>query len=178
MFVLATAAAVTATGPSWYWYATRGLGVSTLVVLTLVVVLGIVTAVRWIGDATPGFVAAELHRNLSLLAMALLAAHIITTVLDPFAAIPLRDAAIPFIAAYRPIWLGLGVLAAQVLVAVALTSALRGRIGPRAWRLVHWTAYACWPLAVVHGLGTGSDGGAVATTGAGSGLLVAGKASG
>lgn len=155
MFVLA--AAVTTTGPSWYWYATRGLGVSTLVVLTLVVVLGIVTAVRWIGDATPGFVAAELHRNLSLLAMALLAAHIVTTVLDPFAHISVRDVIIPVGAAYRPIWLGLGVVAMEILVGVAASSLLRDRVGVRTWRLIHWTAYLSWPLSVVHGVGTGSD---------------------
>jgi sulfoxide reductase heme-binding subunit YedZ len=34
---------------------------------------------------------------------------------------------------------------------------LRARIGFRTWRLVHWSAYACWPIALVHSLGTGSD---------------------
>jgi len=34
---------------------------------------------------------------------------------------------------------------------------LRRRIGHRAWRLTHWLAYACWPVALLHGLGTGSD---------------------
>jgi methionine sulfoxide reductase heme-binding subunit len=150
-------AATAASSPSWFWYATRGLGAATLIVLTFTVVLGIVTATRWIGQATPGFVAADLHRNLSLLALFLLAAHIVTTVLDPFAHISVRDVIVPFGAAYRPVWLGLGVAAMEVMVAVAATSLLRGRVGPRAWRLIHWTAYASWPLAVVHGLGTGSD---------------------
>jgi hypothetical protein len=151
------AAASSTTGPSWYWYATRGLGVATLIVLTVTVVLGIMSAARWIGEATPGFVAAELHRNLSLLGVCLLVAHIVTTVLDPFAHISVRDVIIPVGAAYRPVWLGLGVVAAEVIVAVAASSILRDRVGPRAWRLIHWTAYASWPLAVVHGLGTGSD---------------------
>jgi sulfoxide reductase heme-binding subunit YedZ len=150
-------AAAAASSPSWLWYATRGLGAATLIVLTFTVVLGIVTATRWIGQSTPGFVAADLHRNLSLLALLLLAAHIVTTVLDPFAHISVRDVIVPFGAAYRPIWLGLGVAAMEVMVAVAATSLLRGRVGPRAWRLIHWGAYASWPLAVIHGLGTGSD---------------------
>jgi sulfoxide reductase heme-binding subunit YedZ len=150
-------AATAASSPSWLWYATRGLGAATLIVLTCTVVLGIVTATRWIGQSTPGFVAADLHRNLSLLALLLLAAHIVTTVLDPFAHITVRDVIVPFGAAYRPIWLGLGVAAMEVMVAVAATSLLRGRVGPRAWRLIHWGAYASWPLAVIHGLGTGSD---------------------
>jgi methionine sulfoxide reductase heme-binding subunit len=155
LHVLAVAA--TTSGPSWYWYATRGLGVTTLIVLTATVVLGVVTTVRWSGGATPGFVAAELHRNFSMLAVLLLAAHIVTTVLDPFAHISVRDTLIPVGAAYRPIWLGLGVVAMEILVVVAATSALRERVGARAWRVIHWTAYASWPLSLVHGLGTGSD---------------------
>jgi sulfoxide reductase heme-binding subunit YedZ len=154
------AAVASNTGPSWYWYATRGLGISTLIVLTGTVVIGIVTAVRWSGQTTPAFVAADMHRNLSLLAMLLLAAHVVTTLLDPFAHISVRDVIIPIGAAYRPVWLGLGVVATQILVAVVASSLLRERIGPRIWRWIHWAAYASWPLAVVHGLGTGSDAGA------------------
>ncbi|HVC77466.1 MAG TPA: hypothetical protein VND96_13220 [Candidatus Micrarchaeaceae archaeon] len=152
-------AAVTAatTNPSWYWYATRGLGITALIVLTGAVVLGIVTSLRWSGEGTPGFVAADVHRNLSLLAIFLLVAHVVTTVLDPYAHISLRDVVIPVGAAYRPVWLGLGVASAEILVAVAASSLLRDRIGPRPWRLIHWAAYASWPLAVVHSLGTGSD---------------------
>ena len=143
-------AASTASSPSWLWYATRGLGAATLIVLTLTVVLGIVTATRWIGRHTPGFVTADVHRNLSLLALLLLAAHIVTTVLDPFAHIDVRDVVVPFGAAYRPVWLGLGVGAMEIMVAIAATSLLRGRVGPRAWRAIHWAAYASWPLALVH----------------------------
>jgi sulfoxide reductase heme-binding subunit YedZ len=157
VILLAAAASASTSGPSWYWYATRGLGVSTLILLTATVVLGIVTAVRWSRDGAPGFVSAEMHRNFSLLAVVLLAAHIVTTVLDPFAHITIRDVIIPVGAAYRPIWLGLGVVAMEILVAVAASSLLRERIGPRAWRVIHWTAYASWPISVVHGLGTGSD---------------------
>ena len=157
MHVHLLAAAASTTGPSWFWYATRGLGVSTLIVLTGTVVIGIVTAVRWSGQTTPAFVAADMHRNLSLLAVLLLAAHIVTTVLDPFAHISLRDVIIPVGAAYRPVWLGFGVVATDILIAVIATSLLRERIGPRLWRWLHWAAYSSWPLAVVHGLGTGSD---------------------
>lgn len=150
-------AATPTAGPSWYWYATRGLGVSTLIVLTGTVVLGIVTAVRWSGETTPRFVAVDLHRNLSLLAIFLLFAHVVTTVLDPYAHISVRDVLIPIGGSYRPVWLGLGVVSAEILIAVAATSLLRDRVGPRAWRWIHWAAYASWPLALIHGLGTGSD---------------------
>ena len=58
---------------------------------------------------------------------------------------------------YRPLWLGLGAVAFDLLSALVVTSLLRARIGYRAWRAVHWLAYASWPFALVHGLGTGSD---------------------
>jgi methionine sulfoxide reductase heme-binding subunit len=143
--------------PSWYWYATRGLGLTLLVVLTATVVLGVVTSARWSERRLPGFVTADLHRKLSLIAVGLLLAHIATTLLDPYAHISLRDAVVPVGASYRPVWLGLGVVAAEILLAVAASSMLRRRVGPFAWRLIHWTAYAAWPPAVIHGLGTGSD---------------------
>lgn len=129
----------------------------TLVLLTGTVVLGIATSLRWEGRSTPRFLTASVHRNVSLFTIVLLAVHIATAVLDPYAGIRIPDALIPFSATYRPLWLGLGVIAAEVFAAIALTSLARGRLGPRWWRVIHWTAYACWPLALVHGLGTGSD---------------------
>lgn len=149
--------AATTSGPSPLWFATRGAGVMTLVCLTVVVILGISTSLRVTGQRSPRFVIAALHRNFALFTIILLLAHIATSVLDPFAGIRPIDAVIPFAGAYRTFWLGLGVLAAEVLFAVTITSLLRGRIGPRVWRFVHWGAYASWPIAVVHGLGTGSD---------------------
>ena len=44
-----------------------------------------------------------------------------------------------------------------MLIAIVVTSLFRRRFGYRAWRVTHWLAYACLPIALVHGLGTGSD---------------------
>jgi len=78
-------------------------------------------------------------------------------VLDPFAPLRLTDAVIPFVGQYRPVWLGLGAVSFDLLLVLVVTSLVRRRIGVRVWRAVHWTAYACWPPALVHTLGTGSD---------------------
>lgn len=128
-----------------------------LLLLTAVVVLGIATTTRREGQVWPRFLSARLHRNVSLLALVFLELHIATAVLDPFAHLGLRDAVIPFASTYRPLWLGLGVVAAELVMALAITSALRSRITYRVWRALHWIAYACWPLALLHGIGTGSD---------------------
>jgi DMSO/TMAO reductase YedYZ heme-binding membrane subunit len=89
--------------------------------------------------------------------MVLLVIHILTSVLDSFAPISLINAVIPFTGSYRPLWLGLGAVAFDLLLAVTITSLMRRRLGHSTWRGVHWLAYACWPVAVLHGLGTGSD---------------------
>jgi len=87
----------------------------------------------------------------------LLAVHVGTAVVDSFVPLSPLDVVVPFAAGYRPLWIGLGTLALDLLVVVVLTSLLRTRLGHRSWRVVHWSAYALWPLAVVHALGSGSD---------------------
>jgi sulfoxide reductase heme-binding subunit YedZ len=137
---------------------TRATGVVALILLTAVVVLGVLGSIGFSGGTRwPRFAIGSLHRDLSLLAVALLAVHIVTTLLDSFAPVKLIDAVIPFISAYRPLWLGLGALAFDLVIALVATSLLRRRLGYGAWRAVHWLAYASWPVAVLHGLGTGSD---------------------
>ncbi|HSC48833.1 MAG TPA: ferric reductase-like transmembrane domain-containing protein [Gaiellaceae bacterium] len=144
-------------GPSAYWYATRGTGVVALLLLTGGVLLGVLASTRWTAPRWPRFVVAGLHRNLTLLALAFVVVHVVTTVLDGYAPIGLRDAVLPFASSYRPVWLGLGAVALDLLLALILTSLSRARLGLRTWKLVHWLAYASWPVALVHAFGTGSD---------------------
>jgi sulfoxide reductase heme-binding subunit YedZ len=139
------------------WYLTRGTGAAALVLLTLSLTLGVVNVQRFASPRMPRFAIDGWHRTTSLLVCVLLAVHVGTTVLDGYAPIRLVDAFVPFGGAYRPVWLGLGALALDLLIALIVTSLLRARLGLRAWRAVHWLAYACWPVALVHGLGTGSD---------------------
>jgi DMSO/TMAO reductase YedYZ heme-binding membrane subunit len=139
------------------WFVTRGSGVVSLLVLTGVVVLGVAGAKRWRSVRWPRFVLAGLHRNLALLALVFIAIHVLTTVTDGYAPISLVNAVLPFSSPYRPIWLGLGAIAFDLLIALTVTSLLRSRIGYRTWRGVHWLAYASWPIALVHALGSGSD---------------------
>ncbi len=139
------------------WYLTRSLGVGALVLLTASVALGVLTATRWRSERWPRFVTTGLHRNLTLVAILFVAGHVATTVADGYTPIGIKDAFLPFLSSYRPIWLGLGAVASDLLLALVVTSLLRARIGHRAWRYVHWLAYASWPVALIHALGTGSD---------------------
>ena len=142
------------------WFATRGAGVVSLLLFTAVVALGILTVTRWQSAAWPRFLTVGLHRNLALLSVVFLGAHVVTAIVDPFTALGLVAAAIPFASSYRPLGVGLGVIALDLLLAITITSLVRDRIGQRAWRAIHWAAYASWPLALSHGLLSGSDAGA------------------
>src|SRR5690242_13934712 len=146
-----------AAGSKALWFATRGSGTVAFLALTATVVLGIAGTRRLQSTRFPRFVVAGLHRNLTLLSLAVLALHIASAVADTYAPVALKDAVVPFASAYRPFWLGLGAVAFDLLIALTITSLLRTRIGFRRWRLMHWLAYAAWPIALVHALGTGSD---------------------
>ena len=152
------------------WYLARSTGVVALLLLTASVVLGVMGSMRFSAGARwPRFATDALHRDVSLLVLALLVLHILVSVISGFVSISLVDAVVPFLGAYRPLWLGLGAVAFDLLLAVLLTSVLRRRFGYRSWRAVHWLAYASWPVAVIHGIGMGTDAGAwwmLALTGA------------
>lgn len=148
---------ILAAGPSVYWYLTRSTGAVALLLLTAAVVLGVIDVRRYSTPRWPRFVVDALHRNVALLAMVFLGLHILTSVLDSFASISLLDAFVPFAGSYRPFWLGLGAVACDLLIAVTITSMLRQRMGYASWRAIHWLTYASWPIALLHGFGTGSD---------------------
>lgn len=146
------------------WYLGRGFGVSALVLFTLVVALGVVVRSGRPLPGLPRFAVAGLHRTISLTALSLLAVHVGTLLFDPYAQLRLVDLVVPFQGAYRPLWLGLGTLAADLVLLLIASSLVRDRLGRRTWRTLHWMASACWPFALLHAVGTGTD--------AGSGWLI------
>ena len=139
------------------WYLNRATGVVSLVLFTAVVLLGVAVHLRTRLPGLPRFGTVALHRSVSLIAVVFLGLHIVTAVADSYVSISVADVVVPFAGSYEPLWLGLGTVAFDLMLAVVATSLLRARLGHRTWRAVHWLAYASWPLAVVHGLGIGTD---------------------
>ena len=139
------------------WYATRASGLVALLLLTASTLLGVLTAGRLCTPRWPRFLTVGLHRNIALLAGGFLVLHIVTIVVDSYTSIPLTAAFVPFASPYKRFWLALGAVALDLLIVLVLTSLTRARLGYRGWRLVHWCGYACWPVAVAHGAGAGTD---------------------
>jgi methionine sulfoxide reductase heme-binding subunit len=130
-------------------------GVISMVLLSAVVVLGILLDRRVRLPGQPRYAGLSLHRYTSLLAVGFLALHIATAVVGPYARVGLAATVIPFTSAYARSWLGLGAIASDLMVAIIVTSLLRRHLSHRTWRTIHWLAYACWPVALAHSLGTG-----------------------
>jgi sulfoxide reductase heme-binding subunit YedZ len=139
------------------WYASRGSGLVLLVVLSLSVTLGIVVRSAWTTRRGQRFVVENLHRNLALVAVMLLVVHLVTAELDPYVTIGWVAAVVPFTSPYRAVWIGLGALSLDILVAVVATSLVRRHLGINLWRVVHFLTYVAWPTAFVHSLESGND---------------------
>ncbi len=130
------------------WALGRGAGVTALVLMTISVITGILTRSGRPLVALPRFGVTELHRTTALLGTGLVVLHIITLLADPYAQLRLVDFVVPFLGSYRPVWLGLGTLAVDLLLVILATSLLRHRLGLRAFRVVHWITYGLWPIAL------------------------------
>lgn len=140
------------------WALGRGTGVVGLVLFTLAVVLGIVVRGGRAAVGLPRFGIARLHRDVALMATVFIAIHIVSLLFDSYAQLNLVDLFVPFLATYRPIWLGLGTVALDLVIAVVATALLRHRIGSRAFRVVHLGTYLLWPISLAHAIGAGTDG--------------------
>lgn len=141
------------------WCLGRGSGVVSLVLLTAALALGVVSRSTRSVPGLPRFAVSAVHRSASLLAVTFLVLHVVTLTLDTQAPVGWLDSLVPFAGGWRPLWVGLGTLATDLLLAVVVTSLLRTRLGHRGWWLVHRAAYAAWPMAALHSLRTGTDAG-------------------
>jgi predicted ferric reductase len=139
------------------WDLGRGSGVAALVAFTLSLVLGIVTRSGRDALGLGRFGLAEVHRTAALTGVGLVVVHLGTLLFDPYAQLRVVDLMLPFLGSYRPLWLGLGTLAVDLLGVITVVSLLRHRVGPRVFKAVHWATYALWPIALAHALGTGTD---------------------
>ena len=103
------------------WFAARGAGAVSLLMLTASVCLGLVTVTRFQSAGWPRFFNYELHRRVSLMSIAFLAVHVLAAVLDPFTSLGLGAALVPLVSSYRPIPVALGVIAVYLFVALIAT---------------------------------------------------------
>jgi methionine sulfoxide reductase heme-binding subunit len=143
-------------GPT-LWYANRATGIVLVGLLTVATGIGVASTARAGSARWPRFATQALHRNVSLLAMCMLVAHVAFAVVDTYVDIRWFDAFVPFVGRYQQWWLGVGTVCFDVIVVIVLTSLVRDRLNHRRWRLIHLASYLAWAIGVVHGIGIGTD---------------------
>jgi DMSO/TMAO reductase YedYZ heme-binding membrane subunit len=139
------------------WDTARAGGFAAYILLSLAVSVGLVLRNRWQTPKWPRLITNELHGYLSLLALVFIVVHVLAVLVDPFTHFGLAEVLVPLVSHYRPVWMGLGIVALYLLLAVWVSSRLRSRIGYGMWRRIHVLAYGVYVAATIHGLGTGSD---------------------
>lgn len=142
------------------WLAARSAGIVAYLALSAAVVLGLAMALRVAPPrARPAVRIA--HERIAIVALAALGAHGLLLLLDPWLKPGLAGVLVPFATPYRPLFTGLGILAAYLAAALSLTYYARRRLGARRWREAHRLIPAAWALAAVHALGAGTDAGSL-----------------
>ena len=159
-----------------FWILARASGLLAYALLTSSVLAGLVLKARPFGAALKAAVVADLHRFLAMLGLGFIVLHASALVLDSTVRVSVAALFVPGLVPYRPLWSAFGVLAAELMLLVYASSALRRRIGVRAWRRLHWLTYAVFALATIHGLAAGTDSGrpwALALYGGAVGAVIA-----
>ena len=139
------------------WYAARAAGLTAYLLLSGVVLLGLTMAAKKPLARWPRFSLEDVHRFGGLLVGSFVTIHVVTVAVDSWLPFSLPSLVVPFISRYRPIWVGLGISAAELLVALAVTNHYRRRLPYTFWRRAHYLNFAVWSAATIHGLGSGTD---------------------
>lgn len=160
--------------PHFYWYLARAAGVVTFGLLALSTTMGMLISTRAGDKLFERPWVFELHRFSSLLALLFLGLHMGALLPDPWTHFRFVDLLLPGASYWRPWAVAAGIIAMYGSVVGIATFYIRKFIGHRAWRLIHYTTFATFFLALVHGVAAGSDAGAawLQLMYAGSGLLV------
>ena len=138
------------------WYTMRASGIVAYVLLSLVVYVGISLAGRK-PRAWPRFAVEDVHRFGGVLVGTFVWIHVGTVAIDKYFPFSLADVLVPFHASFKPFWTAMGVVAAELLLALAITNKLRHRLPHRVWRAIHGLNFVVWLAAAAHGVESGTD---------------------
>ena len=139
------------------WYAARAAGIAAYLMLSVVVVLGLTMARKTHLRRWPKFALEDVHRFAGLLVGAFVVIHIVTIAVDSWLPFSVGAIIVPFVSRYRPLWVAFGIVAAELLLALAITNHYRDRISYRTWRRAHYLNFVVWSFAAIHGIASGTD---------------------
>lgn len=139
------------------WLLARATGYAAFAALSLDVVAGLLVSTK--NRSVPRAALVELHGWLSPVALALVLGHALVLLADSYIRFDLLDVIVPFASRYRPVAVGLGVIAGYLAVVVHASFGLRKRLGTKTWRRLHYLSFVAFAGAALHAILAGSDAG-------------------
>jgi len=140
-----------------WWYITRSAGIIAYLLLWLSTAWGLAVPSKIFDKTLQGVYTFDFHQFISLLAIGFTVLHLGVLMLDKYMPYSLAQVLVPFISTYRPVWIGIGVIAFWLMLLVTVTFYIRRRIGMRAFRVIHWLSFLAFIGAALHGIYSGTD---------------------
>lgn len=141
------------------WYVARAGGIVAFALLTVGAVVGMTLSGRARLKRWPRFAVEDVHRFIGLLTGTFIGIHVVSLLVDTYLPFSLAQVLVPGTAPYRPLATALGVIAMELLVALAVANRYRKRLSYRFWRRTHYLNFAVWLIALIHGITSGTDSG-------------------
>jgi predicted ferric reductase len=140
-----------------WWYVTRSAGIIAYLLLWFSTAWGLAVPSKLLDPLLDRTFTFDFHQFISLLSIGFMVLHILVLTLDRYLPYSAWQILIPFLSPYRPLWVGIGVIAFYLILLVTVTFYLRSRIGMRAFRAIHILSLAGYLGATLHGLYAGTD---------------------
>jgi methionine sulfoxide reductase heme-binding subunit len=135
----------------------RAAGIGAYLVLFSSVALGLAATSGSFGKRFAKASTIKLHQFLSTVGLVLLGIHIGGVLIDTYVPFSPAEVLLPFVSSFRPVPVGLGVIAMYTTVVVLASSWLRKGYSPKVWRAIHMLAGPAFVLALLHGIFAGTD---------------------
>ena len=136
------------------WYAARAGGVAAYILLSMNVAIGLLMTGKKSMKHWPRFALEDVHRFTGMLTGTFVVLHIVSVAIDAYLPFSLVSLIVPLVAPYRPVWTGLGIVAAELLLALAVSNHYRNtEFSYRTWRRIHYANFAVWTSATFHAIG-------------------------
>lgn len=139
-----------------FWLLARSTGLLAYAFATATVVAGLTLKSRLLRSVRLASVT-DVHRVLSLAGLLAVAAHATALVLDETVKVTPLAVVVPGLVDYRTVWTSVGVVVLELMAIIHISFRLRGRIGVKNWRRLHYFTYLVFVGATLHGLLAGSD---------------------
>ena len=141
-----------------YWYLSRASAIIAYILLWISMVLGLLLSTR-LSKAWPGPAKAmEIHQFISLLGLFFVGFHTLILMGDVYLAPTLWQLLVPFGGfAYQPQWIIWGQFGFYLWILLVLSFYMRKIIGKKTWRMLHFSSFLLFLVALIHGIGSGTD---------------------